>query len=58
MRLLMKILGYLTGKTAVTCVSCRNLTAGNCYGKIPIPPADQTMRRVCGFHGARLSQQQ
>ena len=53
MRLLMKILGYLTGKTAVRCAGCGNLLAGKCYGKVPIPAAEQDAARVCGFYAAR-----
>jgi hypothetical protein len=48
-KLLMKILGSLTGKTAVRCEACAKLHGGLCYGKVPIPPQEQADPRVCGF---------
>lgn len=49
MRFIMRLLGYLTGKTAVRCSVCRNLRDGRCYGKVPIPAGEQAADRVCGF---------
>lgn len=53
MQFFMRLLGYLTGNTSVRCSTCRNLRAGHCYGKVPIPPEKQPTSRVCGFWQAK-----
>ena len=53
MKFLMKLLGYLTGKTKVACNTCKNLIEGKCYGKITIPPEEQNQEKICGFWQAK-----
>lgn len=49
MRYLCIILGFLTGKTKVKCMECKNLdSAGKCYGHEM--PKDMIYREIaCGF---------
>ncbi|MCB2108985.1 MAG: hypothetical protein KDE14_14850 [Rhodobacteraceae bacterium] len=53
MQWLMKLLGYMTGKTAVRCAGCAHLDNGLCYGKVKISEEDRNTPRVCGFFSAR-----
>ncbi|MBN1113893.1 MAG: hypothetical protein JXA66_00990 [Oligoflexia bacterium] len=53
MRFICMVLGYLTGKSKVKCIECKNLDAENkCYGhKMPDDVIYTTIS--CGFYKAK-----
>lgn len=48
MRYICIMLGYLTGKTKVKCIECKNFVDGKCYGHEM--PKDMINKEIaCGF---------